>query len=160
MIGLNCNTALRIDGIGCFPTCGAWVRRTHEPPALITLIEGSSIAPNTVSQVRSLVESHEKAMVILDSNHTKSHVLSELQLYAPLVSVGSYIVACDGIMEQVAGGPRTESDWGTNNPRQAVVEFTSGNSDFAIEEPKWPFNEGMVNCRVTYWPDAFVRRLR
>lgn len=132
----------------------------HEFAPLITLIEGSSIDPQTVARVRSQVSPGEKTLVILDSNHTKSHVLAELRHYAPLVSVGSYIVATDGIMEQVAGGPRTKPDWRSDNPRQAVLEFTAGNGDFAIEEPKWPFNEGMVERRVTYWPDAFIRRVR
>lgn len=132
----------------------------HELSPLITLIEGSSIDPEIVSRVRSLIRPNERTLVILDSNHTKAHVLSELQHYAPLVSVGSYIVATDGIMEEVVGGPRTQPDWDTNNPRQAAVEFTSRNRDFVIEEPKWPFNEGTVDRRVTYWPDAFIRRVR
>jgi cephalosporin hydroxylase len=87
-------------------------------------------------------------------------VLAELEQYAPLVSVGSYIVATDGIMEQVAGAPRTKPDWGVNNPRQAALEFVAKNPDFAIEEPVWPFQEGMVDRRVTYWPDGFIKRLR
>lgn len=132
----------------------------HEFAPLITLIEGSSINPQIVAQVKALISPGEKTLVVLDSSHTKSHVLAELQHYAPLVSVGSYIVATDGIMEQVVGGPRTKPDWVSNNPRQAAIEFTSGNRDFAIEEPKWPFNEGTVDRRVTYWPDAFIKRLR
>jgi cephalosporin hydroxylase len=99
-------------------------------------------------------------LVVLDSNHTREHVLSELELYSPLVSVGSYIVAADGIMEQVVGGPRTKADWTTNNPRQAVIEFTARNNNFVVEEPKWPFNESLLDRRVTYWPDAFIKRLR
>jgi len=133
---------------------------THELAPLITLIEGSSIDPAVVARIKSLILPNERTLVILDSNHTKSHVLAELQHYAPLVSVGSYIVAADGIMEQVAGGPRTQPDWNTNNPRQAALEFAARNGDFTIEEPKWPFNEGVVDRRVTYWPDAFIRRLK
>jgi cephalosporin hydroxylase len=133
---------------------------SHEFAPLITMVEGSSIDPDIVARVRSLIKPNEKTMVILDSDHTKSHVLSELHYYAPLVSCGSYIIAADGIMEQVVGGPRTEMDWGTNNPRQAAIEFTVGNEDFVIEEPAWPFNEGIVDRRVTYWPDAFIKRLR
>ena len=30
---------------------------------------------------------------------------------------------------------------------------------FIIEEPAFPFNEGAVKERVTYWPDAFVKRI-
>ena len=46
-----------------------------------------------------------------------------------------------------------------NNPIEAAREFTAGNPAFAIEEPAFPFNEGVVTERVTYWPEAFVRRL-
>ena len=34
------------------------------------------------------------------------------------------------------------------------------NADFVVEEPKWDFNEGLVRERVTYWPGAFVKRVR
>jgi len=126
----------------------------------ITLIEGSSTDPVVVEKVRSLVKPGERVLVVLDSCHTKDHVLAELEAYAPMVSVGSYIVATDGIMEQVAGGPRTQSDWTWNNPRRAAQEFVARHPAFAIVEPQFPFNEGMVSRRVTYWPDGFIKRLR
>jgi cephalosporin hydroxylase len=126
----------------------------------ITIVDGSSIDPDTVAEVRSLIKPGEKVMVMLDSNHTKEHVLEELRAYGPMVTPGCYIVAADGIMEQVAGGPRTKPDWKVSNPKQAAIAFTQENPDFVIEEPVWPFNEGVVRERVTYWPSAFVKRLR
>jgi cephalosporin hydroxylase len=83
-----------------------------------------------------------------------------LRAYAPLVSPASYIVAMDGIMEEVVGAPRTETDWSWNNPRQAALEFVKENTSFNIEEPKFFFNEGNITQRVTYWPSAFIKRLR
>ena len=133
---------------------------THPLARLITLIEGSSIAPETVARVRACVKPGERAIVLLDSNHTKAHVLAELEAYAPLVSVGSYLVAMDGIMERVAGAPRTQPDWTTNNPRRAALEFAAARKDFALEEPPFPFNEGAVKERVTYWPNAFLKRVK
>jgi cephalosporin hydroxylase len=132
----------------------------HELAPMITMIEGSSIDPGIVAQARSAIGAGETVLVLLDSNHTKDHVMAELKAYAPLVSVGSYIVATDGIMEQVAGGPRTKPDWKTNNPRQAALEFVSTNPDFAIAPPARPFQEGVVDEPVTYWPDGFIKRLR
>lgn len=126
----------------------------------ITLVDGSSIDPQTVDAVRAMIKPGEKVMVMLDSNHTKPHVLEELRAYGPMVSPGCYIVAADGIMEQVAGGPRTQPDWPTSNPRQAALAFAAENPDFVIEEPTWPFNEGVVRERLTYWPGAFVKRVR
>jgi hypothetical protein len=74
--------------------------------------------------------------------------------------VGSYIIATDGVMEIVVGGPRTKPDWIWNNPRRAALAFVGEDSRFKIEEPNWLFNEGVVRDRVTYWPDAFVKRVR
>lgn len=130
----------------------------HLLAPLITLIEGSSIDPEVVEKVRSLIEPNEKVLVLLDSCHTKEHVLAELAAYSPLVTPGSYIVAMDGIMEQVAGAPRTQPDWSWNNPKQAALEFVAANAEFAIEEPAFQFNEGNVTERVTYWPLAFIKR--
>jgi cephalosporin hydroxylase len=131
----------------------------HELFPSISLIEGSSIDPAVVAQVRGRLRPEDRVMVVLDSNHTYAHVHEELVLYAPLVTAGSYIVATDGIMEQVAGGPRTAPDWSWNNPRRAALDFAAAHPEFALKEPPWPFNEGLVDRRVTYWPDAFLQRI-
>ena len=125
----------------------------------ITLVEGSSIDPATIAGVRAQIREGERVLVLLDSSHTKAHVLAELEAYAPLVTEGSYIVAMDGIMEQVAGAPRSAPDWTWNNPRQAALEFAARHREFVIEEPGFLFNEGVVTERVTYWPGGFLRRL-
>ena len=132
----------------------------HPLSSRITLIEADSILNDTVDRVALEVGQPGAALVILDSKHSKDHVLSELRLYSRFVTVDSYIVAADGIMEELAGAPRTSPDWTWNNPRQAVAEFLNENSHFEISEPTWPFNEGMVSSRVTYWPGAYLRRVR
>lgn len=131
----------------------------HSLFPLITLIEGDSVSPDIVGQVEEEIQAGESVLVFLDSNHSKEHVLSELNAYAPLVTEGSYIVAMDGVMEQVAGAPGAEADWTWNNPKDAAREFVEGNPDFVIEEPPFPFNEGNVSERVTYWPGGFVKRV-
>ena len=132
----------------------------HELFEYITLVEGSSVDPEVVRTVKSLTLSGETALVVLDSNHTKEHVLGELRAYSELVSVGSYIVACDGIMGNVVGAPRSNPDWGWNNPKVAAEEFARESGDFVIEEPEMPFNEGIIKGRVSYWPGGFLRRIR
>ena len=77
-----------------------------------------------------------------------------------MVSVGSYIVATDGIMENVVGAPRTNPDWITNNPKKTAKQFVKENTNFIIEEPVFPFNEGVITERVTYWPSAFLKRVK
>lgn len=132
----------------------------HDLFPFITLLEGSSVAPELVARVEALVKPGEKVLVLLDSNHTKEHVLAELKAYAPVVTAGSYIVAMDGIMQDVVGAPRTQPTWTWDNPQTAVHEFLATNPDFALEEPSFPFNEGEITERVTYWPQAFVKRVR
>ena len=127
---------------------------------LITLIEGDSESDATIAEVRSHVRRDETAIVLLDSHHARDHVLAELEAYAPLVSPGSYIVAMDGIMESVVGAPRTNPDWGWNNPRHAALAFARAHPEFILQEPPRPFNEGAVTERVTYWPDGFLKRIR
>ena len=99
-------------------------------------------------------------LIILDSNHTYSHVLEELRAYSPLVPIGSYIVATDGIMENLVGAPRSQSDWGTNNPKKAAEAFVLENRNYIIEEPEFLFNEGVIKERVTYWPSAYIKRIQ
>lgn len=130
----------------------------HRLSPAIFLVEGSSTDVGVVQQVRDQIGQGESVLVLLDSNHSKAHVSEELEAYAPLVSEGSYIVACDGIMKQVVGAPRTEADWDSNNPITAIEEFLAAHPEFESHEPEWPFNEGTVQKRVTYWPKAYLRR--
>ena len=132
----------------------------HDLYEYITLLEGSSTSPEVLAQVGNMVQTGQTTLVLLDSNHTKQHVLEELRAYSPLVSVNSYIVACDGIMAYLAGAPRTQPDWPQNNPLTAIQEFLRENSDFVVEEPAFPFNEGAVKERVTYWPSGFLKRIK
>lgn len=126
---------------------------------LITLIEGDSIAAQTQADVRAAVQPDETVLVLLDSNHSKAHVVAELDAYASLVSRGSYIVAMDGIMSKLTGAPRAQVDWGENNPRAAALAWVARHPEFVVEEPPFAFNEGQVRRWVTYWPDAFLRRI-
>jgi cephalosporin hydroxylase len=133
---------------------------THPLASYITLIEGSSIAPEVFDQAKSYVKPGETVMVVLDSCHTKKHVQDELEIYSSLVTPESYIVATDGIMKNLVGAPRSKPDWGTNNPHAAVQEFLKGHPEFILEQPRWFFNEsnGLFQ-NVTYWPGAWLKRL-
>lgn len=130
----------------------------HELFEYITLVEGSSVDPSIVGQVAALVKPGETVMVVLDSNHTKEHVLAELEAYAMLVTVGSYIVATDGIMGELVGAPRSSEDWGWNNPKTAAEKFVATHPEFVCEPPTFPFNESNITKCVTYWPGAWLKR--
>jgi cephalosporin hydroxylase len=130
----------------------------HPLAARITLVQGSSTAPGTLAAVRHSIAPEERVLVVLDSNHCRAHVEAELDRYSPLVSSGSYIVVCDGIMARLAGAPRTAPDWTWNNPASAVDAFLARSPDFVLEEPRFPFNEGVARHRVTYWPKSYLKR--
>lgn len=130
----------------------------HRMSRRISLIEGSSIAPETIAAVRSHIKPGDRVLVILDSNHLFDHVLKELELYSPMVTVGSYIVATDGIMSEVAHTPRGVPSWTTDNPTRAAEVFAAANPSFVIEQPAPGFNEGTTIDTITYWPKAYLRR--
>ena len=130
----------------------------HELFSCITLVEGSSIERKTIDRVKAFVKPKETVLVILDSNHTKQHVLEELSAYSDLVTKGSYIVVTDGIMKDLHNVPRGETDWAWNNPNSAGEEFVKEHSDFILEQPPWPFNESNLEKNITHWPNAWLKR--
>lgn len=130
----------------------------HPLTSLITLIEGSSTAPEIVTQVKSAVKPGERVLVVLDSNHSYAHVMSELEAYAPLVTPGSYIVSTDGVMRDLTDVPRGNPAWDNDNPAQAAIDFAARHPEFVIEEPAWPFNESTLKGNITHWPAAWLRR--
>jgi cephalosporin hydroxylase len=127
-------------------------------PDVITLVEGSSTAPDVLDRVRGLVAPGESVLVLLDSNHTCEHVLAELRAYGPLVTPGSYIVATDGIMHDLADVPRGRASWTTDNPICAARDFVASHPEFVVEQPAWPFNESGLGMNITHWPGAWLRR--
>lgn len=131
----------------------------HELFPFITLIEGSSTDPKTVTRVREKIKPDDRILVILDSNHSKTHVEQELEAYHSLVSVGSYIVATDGSMEILHDVPRGQADWEQDNPSAAAREFASSHPDFVLGNPAWSFNESQLDKNITHWPDAWLKRI-
>lgn len=132
----------------------------HELAHLITLVEGDSASPEVLAQVRESIRPGETVLVILDSNHTKAHVRRELDAYHALVTTGSYIVATDGVMQDLHEVPRGTREWVTDNPAAAAREFAASHPEFELAQPAWPFNESQLTDNITYWPDAWLRRVR
>jgi len=101
----------------------------------IKMLQGSSIDEKLVDQVKEIAKGKQTVLVSLDSNHTHEHVLRELELYAPFVTPGSYIVVFPTIVEDLPQGYFKEPrPWGIgNNPKTAVWEFLKKNDQFAID---------------------------
>jgi cephalosporin hydroxylase len=130
----------------------------HELAGYITLVEGSSTAPDVVGAVKKMVRPGETVLVILDSNHTKQHVADELAAYHDLITPGSYIVATDGSMKDLYDVPRGSADWEWNHPTAAAAEFAQKHPEFALEQPAWPFSESDLTENITHWPGAWLRK--
>lgn len=106
----------------------------HPLAKRIEMIEGSSVDPNVVNEVKKRIPKGAKVLVCLDSDHTKSHVLKELELYHSFVPVGSYIVVFDTISSDLAKRGAAKEIYIDNGPGEAVSEFLKNNSNFVIDK--------------------------
>ncbi len=107
----------------------------HPMAKRISLIEGSSVAQATLTQVTNLAVGCQRPMVMLDSNHTHDHVLQELRHYAPLVRKGSYLVVFDTVIDEMPEAYFPNRPWGkNNNPRTAVEAFLRENKRFEVDK--------------------------
>ena len=112
----------------------------------ITYLLGSSTAADTIAQVRSLIPPQAKVMVVLDSDHSRDHVLNEMRLYHPLVSPGHYLVVED---TNVNGHPVFRGHG--PGPMEALDAFFEENHDFEIDQSREKF-------LITFNPRGFLRK--
>ncbi len=100
----------------------------------IELIQGSSTDAAIAKQVASAAAKAERVMVVLDSNHTHEHVLRELEIYAPLVTKGCYLVVCDTLIEDMPAGSFPDRPWDKgDNPCTAVKAFLKNTERFEVD---------------------------
>ena len=126
----------------------------HPMSKRIQMIQGSSIDPAIVEQVRQRIEG-KKVLVVLDSNHTHEHVLAELRAYAPMTSVGSYCVVMDTVVEDMPEDAFPNRPWGKgDNPKTAVWAYLEENRDFEIDQA---IHSKLL---ITVAPDGYLRRVR
>jgi cephalosporin hydroxylase len=127
--------------------------RSHPLAHRIQMIEASSSDPAAAERVRRMVAGAGTVMVVLDSSHTREHVLAEMNLYHQLVTPGSYLVVMDGAQAHVWDTPRGKPEWRLTHPLQAIGEFLAGHPEFA--EDDYP-----LRGHVTSSPRGFLRRRR
>lgn len=109
------------------------VIENHPLSKRIELVQGSSIAPETVAEVKKKIPAGATVLVCLDSDHTKPHVLRELELYEQFVAPGSYIAVFDTISSDLAKMGAAKEVYIDNGPAEAVTEFLKKNKDFEID---------------------------
>lgn len=121
----------------------------------IEMIQGSSIAAETVEKVKAFIRDYTTVMVVLDSNHTHEHVLQELQYYSPLVSVGSYLVVFDTIVEFMPNGYLPGRPWGKgDNPWSAAQSFLKEHPEFETDRA---ISDKLL---ISVAPDGYLKRVR
>jgi cephalosporin hydroxylase len=135
----------------------------HPMASRIEMIEGSSIDPDVIQRVHAIAGNYQRIMVFLDSNHTHDHVLAELIAYAPLVSVGSYCVVFDTVVEEVPAETYPDRPWGPgNSPKSAVREYLRRlNAGELGESPaKFTVDKRVDNqLLVSMAPDGYLHRV-
>lgn len=134
--------------------------RTHNRAALechpmfkrIDLLQGSSVDESIAGKVRDMARGKRSVLVALDSNHTHDHVLRELQLYAPLVTRGSYLVVFDTVADDMPPDLLGGRPWGKgNSPKTAVHEFLKTTDRFVIDKE---FENKLL---LTVAPDGYLK---
>ena len=126
----------------------------HPMASRIQMIQGSSIAPEIIEQVRSVAANYSRVLVYLDSNHTHDHVLAELQAYAPLTSKGSYCVVFDTVVEDMPKEMFPDRPWGPgDNPKTAVWEYRKTHPEFEIDKSI------QHKLLITVAPDGYLKRV-
>jgi len=112
----------------------------------IKYLVGSSTSDEVVAQVGEIADRANQTLVILDSDHSRDHVLRELHMYAPLVSTGSYIIVEDS---NVNGHPVVPS-FGPG-PMEAIEEFLIESDEFEVDRRREKF-------LLTFNPRGFLRK--
>jgi cephalosporin hydroxylase len=126
----------------------------HPMHPWIQMIQGSSIAPEIVAQVREVAKDYKRILVSLDSNHTHEHVLAELQAYGPLVSQGSYCVVFDTLLQDMPPDQTSDRPWGPgNNPKTAVWEYLKNHPEFKIDKT---IEHKLL---ITVAPDGYLKKI-
>jgi cephalosporin hydroxylase len=114
----------------------------------ITYVTGSSVAPEVVERLRHDAAAARTVVVILDSDHSRDHVLAELHAYAPLVTPGSYLIVEDS---NINGHPVLPDEG--PGPYEAVDEFLSLNAEFSRDPSREKFF-------LTFNPGGYLRRAK
>ena len=121
----------------------------------IRMIQGSSIDADVIAQVKSMAVGRKSVLVCLDSNHTHSHVLAELEGYAPLTTVGSYCVVFDTLIEDMPADMYPDRPWGPgDNPKTAMWQYLEKHPEYKIDER---VDDKLL---ISVAPSGYLKRVR
>lgn len=127
----------------------------HPMAKRIKMLEGSAISMDIIDQVKAHAAGKKTVLVCLDSNHTHDHVLAELKLYSPFVTVGSYLIAFDTIVEDLPKNLYADRPWSVgDNPKTAVFEFLKTQDSFVIDKSI------DYKLMVSVAPDGYLKKIK
>lgn len=112
----------------------------------VKYLRGSTTAPEIVAEVAKAAKGKRAVMVVLDSDHSRDHVLEELRIYSRFVTPGSYIVVED---TNINGHP-VKPEFGPG-PMEAVEAFLAENDEFEVDEER-------EKLLVTFNPRGWLRK--
>lgn len=115
----------------------------------IVELTGDCSAPEIVGKVAALCQGR-RTLVIHDGDHRREAVLRDLELYAPLVSPGSYLIVEDGILDLFP--PSDAFGWLVEGPLPATEDFLARHPEFEVDASRERY-------LMTYNPRGFLRRL-
>jgi cephalosporin hydroxylase len=125
----------------------------HPMSNRIDMLQGSSVDPDVVARVTTIAGQNSRVLVLLDSNHTHDHVLSELQAYAPLVTPGSYCIVFDTVIEELPDDAYPDRPWGRgDNPKTAVARYLADHPEFEVDASL------ETKLLLTVAPGGYLRR--
>lgn len=126
----------------------------HPLSKRISLLQGSSIGADIISQVKARAAGKKNVLVFLDSNHTHAHVLAELRAYAPLVTRNSYCVVFDTVIEDMPASMFPDRPWGPgNNPKTAVQQWLPEHPEFQVDQSL------ESSLLITVAPSGYLKRI-
>ena len=114
----------------------------------ITYRTGSSIDDDIVASVKAEIGPEDRVLVVLDSDHSRDHVVAELRTWGPVVTPGSYCVVEDSNV----GGHPVSRDFGPG-PMEAIETFLGESDAFVIDREREKFF-------MTFNPNGYLKRVR
>ena len=121
----------------------------------IKLLNADSTSKITFNKIKKLCGQYKNILIHLDSNHTKNHVLKEINLYSSLLKKNNYLIVGDTIIENIPKQIHRKREWSKgNNPYNAIVEFLKKNNNFEIDET--------VNFKqlLTNNPNGYLKKIK
>lgn len=126
------------------------VEKASQYPLFMETVEvfkGSSVSEDIIRDIAERVEAG-KVMVTLDSDHSKSHVLEEMEIYSRLVTVGSYMI----VQDTAHNGNPLPTHYADGGPMAALKEFLKTHKNFVPDRKREKF-------LLTFFPQGYLKRV-